>query len=260
MVAVAFVPPSFDVLGVPVTVTDLDRATETILGWKGDAIGRAVGVRDVASLMTMQADAELMAVTKRTAMNLPDGMPLVWIGRHRGLPVGRACGPDLMEKVLLDGRATGLKHFLFGGKEGVAEALAERFRAKAPGVEIVGTFCPPFRPLTPQEDADLVAQILASGADVVWVGISSPKQDVWMDAHRESLPVTMIGVGAAFDYHAGSIMRAPRWMQRAGLEWAHRLGSEPSRLWRRYLVLAPLFLWRVLTTRKPAKNTFGGAS
>ena len=202
-----------------------------------------MGVRDVASVMAMHADPALLAVSRRTAMNVPDGMPLVSIGRRRGLPVERACGPDLMERVLMEGAGTGLKHFFYGGKEGVADLLARRFRARNRGIEIVGTFSPPFRPMTPEEDAEIVRMIRASGADIVWVGISSPRQDLWMDAHLGRLPVTMIGVGAAFDFHAGTVRRAPGWMQRANLEWLFRLLSEPRRLWRRYLVLAPKFVW-----------------
>jgi N-acetylglucosaminyldiphosphoundecaprenol N-acetyl-beta-D-mannosaminyltransferase len=236
---------TFEVLGIPVAITDLDAAAARILDWKSDRRGRAVGVRDVASLMAMLQEPKLMQVARRTAMNVPDGMPLVWIGRRRGQPVRRVCGPDLMEKVLMDSPASGLKHFFYGGKEGVAGQLAEVFRNRAPGIQIVGTYCPPFRPLTRQEDAEVVAKIRASGADVVWVGVSSPKQDIWMDEHLAELDVTMIGVGAAFDFHSGAVKRAPKWMQNAGLEWAHRLASEPRRLWRRYLILVPKFVLAV---------------
>ncbi len=240
---------TYDVLGIPIAVTTLDATSQAILRWKNDSKGRAVGVRDVASVMAMRADPALIAVARRTAMNAPDGMPLVWIGQRRDLPVQRTCGPDLMEKILLESPQTGLRHFFFGGKDGVAEVLAERFRARAPGVEIVGTYCPPFRPLTAGEDAEIIAMIRDSGADVVWVGISSPKQDLWMDAHLDTLPMTMIGVGAAFDFHSGMVRRAPKWVQRAGFEWFYRLASEPRRLWRRYLVLAPKFVFLIAADR-----------
>lgn len=243
---------TYDVLGIPISVTDLDSASAAILQWKDDARGRAVGVREVASLMAMQADPALIAISKRTAMNVPDGMPLVWIGKYRGLPVERTCGPDLMEKVIADGVSRGVRHFFYGGKIGVAEALADRFRSLVPGVEIVGTHCPPFRSLTPDEDSLVVKTINDSGADVVWVGVSSPKQDIWMDEHLDRLSATMVGVGAAFDFHSGAVQRAPVWMQRNGLEWVHRLWSEPRRLWRRYLILAPHFIWKVWR-HKPTK-------
>ena len=237
---------TYGVLGIPIAATDLERAAAKISYWKDDSIGRSVGVRDVASLMALRSDPFLRDVSRRTAMNVPDGMPLVLLGKCHGLPVARTCGPDLMEKVLLESPSTGLKHFFLGGKEGVAEKLSERFRGRNPEISIVGTYCPPFRPLTSEEDSMVVKMIIDSGADVVWVGISSPKQDIWMDEHLDSLPVTMIGVGAAFDFHSGEVLRAPNWMQRAGIEWLHRLASEPKRLWRRYLVLAPKFIILVI--------------
>ena len=240
---------TYDVLGIPITATTLDKAAATIISWKGDDTGRAVGVRDVASIMAMRADPALLAVSRRTAMNVPDGMPLVWIGKRRGHDVERTCGPDLMEKLLLETAGSELRHFFFGGKPGVAELLAKRFCARSRGIEIVGTYSPPFREMNEEEDAQIVQMIRDSGADIVWVGISSPKQDLWMDEHLGKLPVTMVGVGAAFDFHAGMVRRAPKWAQRAGLEWLFRLVSEPRRLWRRYLILAPKFVFLLIAGR-----------
>jgi len=237
---------TYDVLGVPISVVNVESAAFEIAGWKHDRRARSVGVREVASIMAMRQTPELLAISHRTTMNLPDGMPLVWIGKLFGLPVSRTCGPDLFEKVMLESPRTGLKHFLFGGKEGVAEKVADVFRARAPGIEIVGTYCPPFRQMTESEDAAVVEMILQSGADIVWVGMSSPKQDIWMDTHLDRLPLCMIGVGAAFDFHSGAVRRAPQWMQKAGLEWLHRLITEPRRLWRRYLVMAPKFIWLMI--------------
>lgn len=239
----------FDVLGVPIAATDLDEAAKLIIGWKDDPRGRAVGVRDVASLMAMRSDPALKQIANRTVMNLPDGMPLVWIGKRRGFEIARTAGADLMEKLIREGRKTGLKHYFYGGKEGVAEQLAETFRNRMPGVEIVGTYCPPFGQPDEAEESLIIEQIGRSGADVVWVGLSSPKQDVWMDNHLASLSVTMIGVGAAFDFHTGRVRRAPKWMQESGLEWLHRLASEPRRLWHRYLLLAPKFILLMLLQR-----------
>lgn len=244
----------YDVLGIPISVTDLSRAAGLIVDWKGDGRARSVGVREVASLMTMREDPKLRAIATRTSMNLPDGMPLVWIGRRKGLDVGRACGPDLMAKVLLESDRTGLTHFLYGGKPGIADEIARRFKALLPELQIVGTYCPPFRELTEEEDLEVVAQINASKADILWVGISSPRQDIWMDVHLDRLHCTMIGVGAAFDFHSGQISRAPIWVQRNGLEWLFRLASEPKRLWRRYLILAPKFvsllIWEAVRNRR----------
>ncbi|WP_300515137.1 WecB/TagA/CpsF family glycosyltransferase [Aliiroseovarius sp.] len=233
-------------LGIPISVVTLDTAAEALVRWAGDERGRYVGAREVASVMAMHEDPELLAVTRGADMNLPDGMPLVWIARRRGLPVSRAGGPDLMERMLREGGENGLKHFFYGGKEGVADKLADRFRREVPGVQIVGTYCPPFRRLTAEEDARVVAMVRESGANVVWVGISSPKQDVWMAEHVDQLPVTMLGVGAAFDFLSGEIRRAPGWMQKSGLESVFRLMTDFRRLWHRYLVLAPRFVFKVL--------------
>ena len=238
--------PSYDVLGIPISVTTLERTAAALRAWAHDDRGRYVGVRDVPSLMAMRDDPKLTLIARGAAMNLPDGMPLVWIGRRRGLAVARSCGPDLMEKMLSEAPQHGLRHFLFGGKPGVSERVTEVFRARAPGARIVGSYCPPFRPLTEAEDATVIRLIRESRADIVWVGLSSPKQDVWMAEHVHALPATLIGVGAAFDFHAGTVRRAPRWMQRTGLEWLHRLVCEPRRLWRRYLILAPRFVWLIL--------------
>jgi N-acetylglucosaminyldiphosphoundecaprenol N-acetyl-beta-D-mannosaminyltransferase len=236
---------SYDVLGVPISVTNLDHAAETIEEWAKDDLGRFVCVRDVASLMTIVDDPDLAPIHSEASMITPDGMPLVAIGRLRGLPVERTCGPDLFDLVIKRSQASGLRHYFYGGKEGVAERLAQVFRENYPGVKIVGCECPPFRTTTPEEDHDTLRRIKDSGADIVWVGISSPKQEVWMRTQYPSLSQTLVGVGAAFDFHAGLVVRAPVWMQRAGLEWMHRLLTEPHRLWRRYLVLAPRFVTRV---------------
>lgn len=236
---------SFDVLGVPISVTTLAHAAATIEGWAGDDTGRFVCVRDVASLMAIIETPELAALHQDAAMITPDGMPLVILGRLYGLPVQRTCGPDLIDQICSRSPQTGLKHYFYGGKEGVAEALAQAFAARYPGIVVAGFECPPFRQLTPEEDQAMVERIVKSQADVVWVGMSSPKQDVWMREHYRRLPQTLIGVGAAFDFHTGAVRRAPRWMQRFCLEWLFRLASEPKRLWRRYLILAPKFVWRV---------------
>ena len=236
----------FTVLDIPIAATTLEKTAQTLVDWSKDDIGRYVGVREVASVVAMGRDPELIAVAKSAAMNVPDGMPLVLIGKALGFPVSRTCGPDLMEKMMLEGPKNRLKHFFYGGKEGVADALARIYREKAPGVEIVGTYCPPFRSLTSMESAEIVEIIKKSGADIVWVGMSSPKQDVWIVEHKDHLTATLIGVGAAFDFHSGAVKRAPTWMQHYGLEWLHRLAQEPRRLWRRYLVLAPTFVFYLI--------------
>lgn len=232
----------FDVLGVPVSVTTLDDATRTIESWAEDDKGRYVCIRDVHGVMRARDDSTLQMIHHQADMVAPDGMPLVLLGKLRGKPVSRTCGPDLMEAVCARSPVSGLKHYFYGGEDGVAETLKARFEWRFPGIQIVGAESPPMLPADPTEDKDLVERIVASGADVVWVGLSTPKQERWMRAHRDKLPVTLIGVGAAYDFHTGRVQRAPVWMQRYALEWLHRLMSEPRRLWRRYLVLAPKFV------------------
>jgi len=242
---------SYDVLGIPISVVNLETAEKALVRWSGDTRGRYVGVREVPSIMIMHDDPKLKEISRNADMNLPDGMPIVWIGKRKGLPVERTCGPDFMEHMLLSNSANGLKHYFFGGKEGVADKLKATFRERNAGVQIVGTCCPPFRQLTEQEDQKMVQDILDSKADVVWVGMSSPKQDVWMAEHVSKLQGTLIGVGAAFDFHSGEVKRAPKWMQKTGLESLHRLTRDPRRLWKRYLILAPLFVIILRVLRKP---------
>ncbi|MDN5869439.1 MAG: WecB/TagA/CpsF family glycosyltransferase [Nitrococcus sp.] len=233
----------YDVLGVPVSAVTPMRAVNLIEQWANDDTGRFVCVRDVASLMAMRKDPAFAELHKVAAMVTPDGMPLAIIGRLRGFPVERTCGANVLDLVLSRSPKTGLKHYFYGGKSGIAEQLAQFFPEKYPGARIVGYESPPFGPLSEEEDRAATARIAASDADVVWIGLSSPKQDVWMWEHYKRLPQTLVGVGAAFDYHSGAIRRAPLWMQKSGLEWLHRLLSEPKRLWRRYLVLAPRFVF-----------------
>lgn len=174
----------------------------------------------------------------------PDGVPLVWVGRLRGRRIERVCGPDTMPDLLDRGREIGARHFFYGGAPGVAERLAARMTARYPGLLVVGTHCPPFRALTAEEDAAAVRMIEDSGADCVWVGLGSPKQEHWLAEHRDRLSAPLLlAVGAAFDFHSGTKRRAPRLMQRTGTEWLFRLASEPRRLLGRYIQTNARFVW-----------------
>lgn len=239
---------TYDVLGVPITVTTPLQAARQIEEWARDEKGRFVCVRDVASLMAIIDNPEMRGLHGEAAMITPDGMPIAMLGKWRGLPVERTCGPDLFDLVCRRSVSSGLSHYFYGGREGVAGLLAETMQRRYPGLRIAGHECPPFRDLTREEGQAVVERIGQSGADIVWVGLSSPKQDVWMRKHYHTLPQTLIGVGAAFDFHAGTVKRAPVWMQRCMLEWLFRLLQEPKRLWRRYLVLGPKFIVRVLAS------------
>lgn len=230
-------------MGTPIAATSIAEVAGLVRQWAKDGLGRFIGVRDVASTVALHNDPALHDIGAKAALNLPDGMPIVWLGKLRGHRLERTCGPDLMDHLLRSSGDGSLTHFFLGGKEGVAEKLAERYRNAVPGLRIVGCHTPPFRPMTPDENAKVLSAIKTSGADIVWLGISSPKQDIWMRDNVDQLSQTLIGVGAAFDFLSGEVRRAPVWMQKSGLEWLFRLLSEPRRLWRRYFILAPQFVW-----------------
>jgi N-acetylglucosaminyldiphosphoundecaprenol N-acetyl-beta-D-mannosaminyltransferase len=196
--------------------------------------------------MEAQHDPALLAILNHSYMTTPDGMPTVWVGRAQGLSISRVYGPDLMLAVCEAGVPSGLRHFLYGGAPGVAGQLRDSLNARFPGLTVVGSYTPPFRPLNTAEELELARALDESRPDIVWVGLSTPKQERFMAAYCQRLSCgLMIGVGAAFDMHIGRIRQAPRWMQRTGLEWLFRLASEPRRLWRRYLVNNPAFVYRL---------------
>jgi N-acetylglucosaminyldiphosphoundecaprenol N-acetyl-beta-D-mannosaminyltransferase len=241
----------FNVLGVGVSAISMSDALAAIDIWVTTRAPNYVCITGVHGVMESQSDPQLTDIHNRAGMVTPDGMPLVWLAWLYGLKaVERVYGPDLFLEVAARSPRRGYRHFYYGGGEGVAELLATRMRQRYPELRIVGTCTPPFRPLTPEEDQAIIERINASGADIVWVGLSTPKQERWMAQHlgRVSAPV-MIGVGAAFDFHAGLKSQAPRWMQRSGLEWAFRLATEPRRLGRRYLHNNPRFVIRALAQR-----------
>ena len=237
-----------DVLGVGISAVDLPMAVATIDKWIRRGEKHYVCITGVHGVMESQRDPALKRIHNRAGMVTPDGMPMVWMNWLRGNSwVRRGYGPDVMLAVCEAGVAKGHKHFFMGGKEGVAELLKEKLTAKFPGMQVVGTYCPPFRALTAEEDAALIKQINDSGADIVWVGLSTPKQEKWMDAHIGKLDASvMVGVGAAFDFHAGLVEQAPKFIQKSGFEWLYRVTKEPKRLWKRYAVNNPLFLWSLL--------------
>jgi exopolysaccharide biosynthesis WecB/TagA/CpsF family protein len=159
----------------------------------------------------------------------------------------RVCGADLVDALCNDGQSSGLRHYFYGGKPGIAESMIRNLKAKYPDLVVAGFYAPPFRSLTEEEDAAIVDAINKSGARVVWIGLSTPNQEFWTRDHVGQINgATLIGVGAAFDFHSGAVTRAPKWMQKSGFEWLHRLLSEPRRLWRRYLVIAPSFVVKIV--------------
>jgi len=240
--------PRIDIFGVGVSAVDLPLALETIDHWIATREQHYVCITGVHGVMESQRDEALRKIHNDAGLVTPDGMPLVWLSRLYGhKEVDRVYGPDLMLACCAHSKDRGYRHFFYGGGEGVAERLAFRLRSRFPALQVAGTYTPPFRPLTPEEDSRVVRTINDSGADIVWVGLSTPKQERWMAAHIGRIAASvLIGVGAAFDFHAGIKKQAPRWMQRSGLEWSYRLMSEPRRLGRRYLVNNSAFLWRLL--------------
>lgn len=240
--------PRLNVLGVGVSVIDMPAAVATIESWIASGATRYVCVTGVHGIMESIDDAELRDILDHAGLVTPDGMPLVWLGWWHGHhEMDRVYGPDLVLSMCARSVAKGYRHFFFGGAQGVADELAGRLRARFPGLVVAGTFTPPFRSMTDGEEDDLARQIAAAAPDILWVGLSTPKQERWMAAHASRLNVpAMIGVGAAFDFHSGRKRQAPRVLQRAGLEWLFRLASEPRRLWRRYLINNPRFVWHVL--------------
>jgi N-acetylglucosaminyldiphosphoundecaprenol N-acetyl-beta-D-mannosaminyltransferase len=249
-------PARVDVLGVGISAVSLAGATDRIMGWVRTGEHHYVCVTNVHTVMECQRDAELRRIHNVSGMTTPDGMPLVWCAKRAGAAdVTRVYGPDLMLSLSKPLAAAGASVFLYGTTLRTLELLSARLLADFPGLRIAGTYAPPFRPLTPAEDADVVKLINDSGADVVWVGLGAVKQEYWMAQHIDvlSAPV-LIGVGAAFDFHAGVIKQAPLWMQRHGLEWVYRLCREPRRLWRRYLRTNPAFVAGILRRQPKITN------
>lgn len=245
--SVAAAPSRVKVLGIGVSAINMERALDIIEGWISRLERRYVCVTSVHGVMESQTDPELARIHAQAGMVTPDGMPLVWLSRLRGeRAVDRVYGPDLLLACCARAAQRGWRFFFYGGDEGVAERLAERLVEQFPGLRVVGTFTPPFRPLTDAEDADVVRRINASDADIVWVGLSTPKQERWMAEHRDRLRVpVLVGVGAAFDINSGRVRQAPRWMRENGLEWTYRLVQEPRRLWRRYILQGSQFVFFV---------------
>lgn len=236
------------ILDVPISHTNVAAAVSVILEWVATGASEYVCVRDVHGVMRARNSLDLVTIHEHAGMVTPDGMPLVWICQARGAKaVTRVCGPDLLDAVCAATQNTRIRHFFYGGKPGVADRLSSALQTRYPGLECVGTLSPPFESVSVGLDKEITDKICAKEPQIVWVGLSTPKQEFWMREHVGRIPgATLIGVGAAFDFHAGIIKRAPVWMQHSGLEWLYRFCSEPRRLWRRYLVLAPKFCVLVL--------------
>jgi N-acetylglucosaminyldiphosphoundecaprenol N-acetyl-beta-D-mannosaminyltransferase len=237
-----------NILGVGISAVNMQMALAVIDEWIAERTRHYVCVTPVHSVMECHYDPEVRALFNRAGLVTPDGMPVVWLCRLAGHDhVRRVYGPDLMLALCEHSQRHGYRHFFYGGTPDVLDKLCAVLQARFPDLQIAGSYAPPFRPLTADEDAEVVAQINASEADIVWVGLGAPKQERWMAEHRDKLAAPVqIGVGAAFDFHAGTKPQAPRWMQRSGLEWLFRLASEPRRLWKRYFKANSLFVLNIV--------------
>ena len=235
-----------NILGLAVDTLTYEDAMEHIEAMVEEGGPHFVCVNSIQDVMIAQEDERFRRIVNNADLATPDGWPVVWAIRANGHPQPtRVTGPDLMLKLCERSVKTGHKHFLYGGAEGVPELLQKKLEERFPGIQIVGGYSPPFRPLTPEEDEDVVKMLSESGADYLWIGLSTPKQHFWAEEHlgRVDIPV-MFTVGAAFDFHSGRIERAPEWMRDHHLEWMHRSIKEPKRIGRRYVKYVPGFVYR----------------
>lgn len=236
----------FRILGTRVDALTMSAAIEVLEQFIAEGRrGLFVALTNVNNVMEAKRDPQFRKVMDAVDLSLPDGMPLAWLSRIYGFGnANRIAGPDFVPAFCVATHNRGYRHFFYGGAEGVAEKMAEKLKQQAPGMEIAGAYSPPFRPLTSEEDDQIVEMINRTAPDVVWVGLGCPKQENWIFEHRHRIKAAaLLGVGQAFDIQAGTLRRAPMWMRRWGLEWLFRLCSEPRRLWRRYLVSNTQFLF-----------------
>jgi N-acetylglucosaminyldiphosphoundecaprenol N-acetyl-beta-D-mannosaminyltransferase len=249
-----------DVCGVAISATSIDPAVDEVARWIDYREQHYVCVTGVHGVMESHRDPELRQIHNDSGLTVPDGAPVFWAGRFAGArEIGRVRGADLMLALCERAAKRGWRSFFYGGAPGTAQRLAERLSARFAGFRSCGTLSPPFGELSPEEDAEIVDQINASGADLIWVGLSTPKQERWMASAMDRVDApALVGVGGAFDVHAGLIPEAPAWIRPTGLEWVYRLYRDPRRLWRRYLRNNPAFLARIMSN--PPQLCSGEAS
>lgn len=247
--------PRLEILGVRVSDVSIPKAVQNIKGWVRVRYKTYVCVSPVSTLVDCQKDAEYKEVVNAAGMVTPDGMPVVWLGKAKGSrTIERTYGPDLLAAVC---QSADHRHFFYGGVSSTLDLLEKELKGKNPNLNIVGKISPDFTPKACLESQDVIERINHARPDILWVGLGSPKQDLWMSLHRPFLDVpVMIGVGAAFDFLSGVKPQAPRWMQRSGFEWVFRLMSEPRRLWKRYLLGNALFIYYLF--QETLKGSFKG--
>ncbi len=236
--------PTCEIMGVHIAVTDMAGTVQCIREHLESWRGQYICVANVHTTVTAYGDPAYRQVQNGAVLALPDGGPLSRYSRRKGFPQAqRVTGPDLMQQMLRDKGERPYRHYFYGSTPETLRLLRQKIEQQYPGAVVAGMESPPFRPLTPEENAEAVARINAARPDFVWVGLGAPKQEQWMARHQGAVHALMIGVGAAFDYEAGNIRRAPAWMQRCSLEWLYRLLQDPKRLFKRYFVTNTRFLW-----------------
>lgn len=242
------IPPNYaDVLGVKVSAVNMRVALELADRWIAAGKPGYACFSSVHPIIEAQRNPDYLRILNRAAFNFPDGMPLTWVGRIQGhANMNRVFGPQFMLEMCRLSVQRGYRNFLYGGHEGTAARLRNSLQRRYPRLQIVGTYTPPFRDLTAEEEDHLIAAVREARPHILWVGIGAPKQDRFMARFVDRLNVPlMAGVGAAFDFHTGRIRDCSEWIKRAGLQWAHRLVQDPKRLWKRYALANPAFLWHV---------------
>lgn len=240
-----------EILGIKFDLIDFASVLETIGRWKSGGERHYITLTNPHSVLLCHRNKRMKRATARAGLTLPDGTGIILAARLLGYPhSGRLDGPSLMLHICDLGRKYGYRHFFYGGVENVADRLAERLCKLYPGLKVAGTYCPPFRPVTDEEDQHAVQMINETRPDIVWIGLGAPKQERWMAAHVKRIQApAMIGVGAAFDFHSENVKWSPAWIRKLGMEWAYRLAQNPSRMWRRNVIDSPLFLSKVVRQR-----------
>lgn len=238
---------TIEILGINTTAQRFAEAVNTLMDWARENTPHYVCTCPVYTLMMGVEQPTVRQALNSASMVTADGMPVVWMQRKLGDPgAERVYGPDLMTALCSAGVGCGLRHFFFGGTAGVANQVAEHVQHRFPGLVVAGTYAPPYAPVGNSPNQEFVTMLNESRAHVIWVGLGSPKQDIWMMRYRPVLDAPLlIGVGAAFDFVAGTKRQAPSWMRRSGFEWVFRLTQEPRRLWKRYLIYNFRFLWQI---------------
>jgi len=235
------------IMGVDIACTSMNHLLRTIKDRLPELSGNYICATNVHAIVTAYRNESYRKVQNDAFMRLPDGAPVAMVaGTRSETRAEKISGPDVMTEIFKVSASYGYKHYFYGSTEETLKKLEDTLYKKYPGINIVGMKSPPFRPLTKEEDAEVIRDINHAKPDFIWVGLGAPKQEIWMYEHQEKVNGLMIGVGAGFDFHAGTVKRAPVWMQKCGLEWFYRLTQEPKRLFRRYLSTNACFVWNAI--------------